>query len=537
LKGNAGELVPWTVSQSAYNPAQEGSRALVFDLSPGAGAPPDTLGGFLMTPFPEDTRPLSEDVNDVPSPCPTGGDIVFSTPMSHRQIGSGWASWSHGYTGDVYYTNGATSVTITLPQPACAFYFYVEPNPFAVHYFTAVGDDGTSSGSFSADGEGGAAYVGIFGAGLESVTISTDDGVTDFAIGEFGIACFCEPVYVACCDEASGDCVDGVDLLECIDQGGRWDIDVYFCVDLDPPCGSQIGACCCGPENEPGVCEAYECIADMTNAACLAAGEETFWNPDESCDASPPYDCGAPTYCDGSGGAMDEFIVNVYMVHEEGTIDNDSAQEEYGDFTDIVATVTHGSSYDITVTNGWYFSSDVTAVWIDWNNDKDWDDDGEVQMMYDPGGEVASGTIVVPAGAVSGYTRMRIRIDYANPTPSPCGTTTYGEVEDYTVFIGEAQGACCIADPPYCLEDVLETACDGYFLGHGEPCDPNDCNENGVPDTCDVASGASADCQEDGIPDECQLDPDCQPDGIPDECQLEDNDCNEKTLVSAAITP
>jgi hypothetical protein len=69
-----------------------------------------------------------------------------------------------------------------------------------------------------------------------------------------------------------------------------------------------------------------------------------------------------------------------------------------------------------------------------------------------------------------------------------------------------------------------------------------DCNHNGIPDSCDIASGYSVDCQVDGIPDECQADcngngivddcdiihcqpfetwcHDCQPDGIPDGCQL-----------------
>jgi len=187
---NVGREVPASRHFSAGNQAQEGSGGLVFDLSPGTGPSPGTLGPYSMTPFGEDPRPVIQDVTTVPLPCPIGGDIEFSIPLSHRQIGSGWSTWSHGYTGDVYYTNGAPSVTITLPQPACAFYFYVEPNAYSLICFTAVASDGTSSGSFEAEGLGGAAYVGVYGAGLEWVTISADDGISDFAIGKFGIACF-----------------------------------------------------------------------------------------------------------------------------------------------------------------------------------------------------------------------------------------------------------------------------------------------------------------------------------------------------------
>lgn len=51
---------------------------------------------------------------------------------------------------------------------------------------------------------------------------------------------------------------------------------------------------------------------------------------------------------------------------------------------------------------------------------------------------------------------------------------------------------------------------------------PEDCNSNGVPDTCDILSGSSADCNEDSIPDDCQSD--CDNDGVPDDCE---SDCND----------
>jgi len=68
-----------------------------------------------------------------------------------------------------------------------------------------------------------------------------------------------------------------------------------------------------------------------------------------------------------------------------------------------------------------------------------------------------------------------------------------------------------------------------------------DCNENGVFDEMDIASGESRDCNTNGIPDECEpdcnnnnradecdisrgLSPDCDDNGVPDECQP---DCNE----------
>lgn len=52
------------------------------------------------------------------------------------------------------------------------------------------------------------------------------------------------------------------------------------------------------------------------------------------------------------------------------------------------------------------------------------------------------------------------------------------------------------------------------------PAEP-DCNVNGTPDSCDIASGASADCQTDGFPDECQLaGNDCNANSAPDDCDI-----------------
>ena len=50
-----------------------------------------------------------------------------------------------------------------------------------------------------------------------------------------------------------------------------------------------------------------------------------------------------------------------------------------------------------------------------------------------------------------------------------------------------------------------------------------DCQLNGIPDGCDIAAGTSVDCQTNGVPDSCELaagtSPDVNTNGIPDECE------------------
>jgi hypothetical protein len=155
-------------------------EAATFDLSPGTGAPPGVLCGEAMTPIPAGAPACTGVVP--PSLGTPSGPLGISPWSSSRCLGTGWASWSHGYTGDVYYTDGALSQTITCPPGTTRLRFYVEPNPFTVQSFEVIAD-GVSSGVFSASGDAGATYVGICDdGGISNVTISC---TTDFASGEF----------------------------------------------------------------------------------------------------------------------------------------------------------------------------------------------------------------------------------------------------------------------------------------------------------------------------------------------------------------
>jgi hypothetical protein len=159
---------------------------LVFDGSPGTGAPPSALGPFTMQVFGADSQALGTDVGGVSGPT---GEISFSPALEHLQVGNGWTTWSNGYTGDVYATGSAESATVTLPAGTDAFYLYAEPDEFETFTVTATAQDGTSSGPVSVEGESGAEYFGFYGTGgatVSSVTVTTDGD--DFAIGEFGIA-------------------------------------------------------------------------------------------------------------------------------------------------------------------------------------------------------------------------------------------------------------------------------------------------------------------------------------------------------------
>jgi len=180
-------------------------EASITGVSIGTGAPPTTLGGWAMTAFPADgvnpVYPTSyADINSVPSPG--GGSLTFSQALTHDLAGSlstGWATWSHGYTGDVYDTIGSSdplSVTLGLPAATRAFYFYAEPAPYSAFTISATAQDGTLI-SQAVLGGGGAWGFGFYTSGADVLTSIKIEGLnTDFAIGEFGISAVPEPSTV-----------------------------------------------------------------------------------------------------------------------------------------------------------------------------------------------------------------------------------------------------------------------------------------------------------------------------------------------------
>ena len=77
----------------------------------------------------------------------------------------------------------------------------------------------------------------------------------------------------------------------------------------------------------------------------------------------------------------------------------------------------------------------------------------------------------------------------------------------------------------------------GNWLVRARCARDGDCNENGVPDTCDIADGTVADCNGNSIPDACELaSNDCNSNGTPDDCELASgaaSDCNANGIPDA----
>jgi len=153
-----------------------------------------------------------------------------------------------------------------------------------------------------------------------------------------------------------------------------------------------------------------------------------------------------------------------------------------------------------------------------------------------------------------GPSYIKVATDY--PTATDCdmnGAPDECDIRDCTdpVSCGDCDGD----DLQNQCESDAEADCDGDGICNAEEIDQSDgglctgagcsadCNENGIPDECDITDGTSQDCNGNTIPDECDIDDctdltvcgDCDEDGLPNECETDPDqqDCDANGLCDA----
>ncbi|NDI99724.1 T9SS type A sorting domain-containing protein [Flavobacterium sp. LaA7.5] len=155
----------------------------------------------------------------------------------------------------------------------------------------------------------------------------------------------------------------------------------------------------------------------------------------------------APTSVDAQG------IVNVNM----GTISNPSGGEP-GNYANYTAQSTDAAvgatvNFAITYQTGYTYG---TKIWIDWNNDADFDDAGELVytgLSTNANPTTLSGSFNVPVdAAVVGSHTVRIGGTDNDAGGTPCYSSAYGSYEDYTINI-------FMPDPPAITGFTPSTYC------------------------------------------------------------------------------
>ncbi len=162
--------------------------------------------------------------------------------------------------------------------------------------------------------------------------------------------------------------------------------------------------------------------------------------------------CSPPSYLSGPFTAITN-VTTGGINHDTGT------SEGYADYSaSQSATMAQGATvpfdfehyYDPSLVSSFDGAVEL-RVWIDWNQDMDFDDGGEecVNTQVDYSGSDytnSSHSISVPLAATLGNTRMRVYEDMllvdGHALPDPCGYSSgigqHGECHDYTVNVTAA---------------------------------------------------------------------------------------------------
>ena len=158
---------------------------------------------------------------------------------------------------------------------------------------------------------------------------------------------------------------------------------------------------------------------------------------------------GIGTQCYCNAGATSTSFEKISRVTFANINRASTATAGYENFLTDTARVIRQATYPITVTISGAFSSDQVLVWIDFNQNGDFTDAGELVYTSATGVGPHTGNITIPITALLGNTRMRVRMHDSSlgPNATPCGNSTYGQVEDYTVNIAPCIPTSITVDP------------------------------------------------------------------------------------------
>jgi hypothetical protein len=144
-------------------------------------------------------------------------------------------------------------------------------------------------------------------------------------------------------------------------------------------------------------------------------------------------------YCDVTSSSANYWIESFSTSQGITNISNDSTGAgspviSYSNFTALSASGFEGQTIGFTVEANNLNSTYGVGVWVDWNDNFQFD---AGESVFSTGGYQnmpITGAFTVPNGAAVGDHRLRVVLNWLSGSPSACGST-YGEGEDYTFTV------------------------------------------------------------------------------------------------------
>jgi hypothetical protein len=181
-------------------------------------------------------------------------------------------------------------------------------------------------------------------------------------------------------------------------------------------------------------------LVDGDVVSCVITSNADCVSPNTATSASITVSViGESLPCVGnSASTSSEYIAQVSI----GTMTNITGASTFSNYSNIVSTVNIGQAFNVTVNIGNAYSTDLVRIWCDWNQNGIFSDAGEFVYTSSLGVGPHVANITPPAGATLGNSLMRIRLSDSSQgdISEPCGTSSFGEVEDYTLRIEDGVG-------------------------------------------------------------------------------------------------
>lgn len=223
---------------------------------------------------------------------------------------------------------------------------------------------------------------------------------------------------------------------------------------------TNIASATGNPYNNPGQTTAtyYRVYASCAGGtADTSAAVNVGVNPFSQCYCIP----GSTDCTDG------DVITNVTFAGINSSTSCSGAG--YGDYTgtSALATVTQGQTYPVAVTVG-NGGTEHVRIWIDFNHNGVFDA-SEFYNIGSGNNVTVNGNIAIPQTALTGLTRMRVRVRFSSTLGSgdACyAGFTYGETEDYNITINPMPG-CVTPAAPTAL--ILNGAVNSVSLSYTAP--------------------------------------------------------------------
>lgn len=185
-----------------------------------------------------------------------------------------------------------------------------------------------------------------------------------------------------------------------------------------------------------------ECTAATFSlrASCLKYGNESEYT-DELIGATDCGNCTKRSYCIPKKTDATQEWISYFRLDtiSHSSVSNDLGYENFAGVADFMLEA--GKKYNFKVTIGYAGTAfkDYVRVYLDLDQDGEWDDNEAVYVTQSPVSDSIKGVLSVPVDVAVGWTRLRVILTYED-FEGGCYDSVfeYGETEDYCIRIREA---------------------------------------------------------------------------------------------------